>query len=62
MDSCESPRPGPLPDIAADADVEWAQYTAWLDREAPAGSAPAGPVPAGPGRGGRCSPRTGRPT
>jgi hypothetical protein len=40
-----SPRPGLLPDGAgdggqADADVEWAEYTAWADREAAAGRVP----------------------
>jgi hypothetical protein len=41
------PRPGPLPgtaiglpDAAGDEDAEWAQYTAWLDREAAAGREP----------------------
>ena len=40
MDYQDSPRPGPLPS-AADADAEWAEYTAWLDREAVAGREPA---------------------
>jgi len=40
MDNPESPRSGPLPDLAAAADAEWAQYTAWLDREAAAGREP----------------------
>jgi Domain of unknown function (DUF222) len=41
------PRPGPLPPAAAglpaaagDEDAEWAQYTAWLDREAADGREP----------------------
>jgi predicted CxxxxCH...CXXCH cytochrome family protein len=41
-----SPRPGPLPGgdgDQADADVEWAEYMAWLDREAAAGRG--GPEP-----------------
>ena len=33
-------RSGPLPGDAADADVEWAQYVAWADREAAAGRVP----------------------
>jgi Domain of unknown function (DUF222) len=47
MDSYWSSRPGPLPDadggpqdVAGDGDVEWAQYVAWLDREAAAGRNP----------------------
>ena len=47
MDNCWSSRPGPLPDavggppdVAGDGDVEWAQYTTWLDREAAAGRDP----------------------
>ena len=41
LDNLGSPGPGPLPGGAADADAEWAQYTAWLDREAAAGREPA---------------------
>jgi hypothetical protein len=67
-DAHGSPRPGRLPDSAGggdpqDADTEWAQYVAWLDREAAAGRDPepeswdaepddrdvAGPAPAGHG-------------
>jgi hypothetical protein len=49
-DSLVSPRPGPLPDAVcgngqAAADVEWAQYTAWLDREAAAGREPSPRTP-----------------
>ena len=43
MDELGSPGPGPLPDIASvagDGDVEWAEYVAWLDREAAAGREP----------------------
>ena len=35
-----TPRPGLLPGCAVDADTEWAQYVAWLDREAAAGREP----------------------
>ena len=35
-----SPRPGLPPEMAASADLEWAQYVAWLDREAAAGREP----------------------
>ena len=41
LDNPGSPGPGPLPGGVADADAEWAQYTAWLDREAAAGREPA---------------------
>jgi hypothetical protein len=40
VENHESPCPGLLPGCAADADVEWAQYSAWLDREAAAGREP----------------------
>src|ERR1700733_5920162 len=40
MDDLGSPGPGLLPDVAGDADLEWAEYVAWLDREAAAGRAP----------------------
>jgi hypothetical protein len=35
-----APRPGLLPCGAGNADLEWAQYVAWLDREAAAGRVP----------------------
>jgi hypothetical protein len=37
MDNSYSRYPGPLPDGAPDPDPEWAEYVAWLDREAAAG-------------------------
>jgi len=40
MDNHGSSRPGPLPKVAADPDTEWAEYVAWLDREAAAGREP----------------------
>src|SRR5882672_5983775 len=45
MDNHESLRPGLLPDGAGSggpphADLEWAQYVAWADREAAAGRGP----------------------
>src|ERR1700761_4816796 len=34
---CLGPPPGGLPDVDPDLDLEWAEYTAWLDRETAAG-------------------------
>jgi hypothetical protein len=39
-DNHGTPLPGLLPGCAVDADAEWAQYVAWLDREAAAGREP----------------------
>jgi hypothetical protein len=39
-DNHGTPRPGLLPGGASDADLEWAQYVAWVDREAAAGRGP----------------------
>jgi hypothetical protein len=39
-DTSGLPRSGLPPEVAADGDVEWAQYAAWLDREAVAGREP----------------------
>ncbi len=40
MDHQGSSRPGPRPGVAADPDMEWTEYVAWLDREAAAGREP----------------------
>ena len=40
MSEPEAPCPGPLPDATAAWDAEWAEYVAWLDREAAVGREP----------------------
>src|ERR1700733_7760542 len=40
MDDLGALLSGPLPDDAGDADLEWAEYVAWVDREAAAGRDP----------------------
>jgi hypothetical protein len=40
MDNLGSPRSGPPPALVGDADLEWAEYAAWVDREVAAGREP----------------------
>ncbi len=40
MSEPEAPCPGPRPDATAGWDAEWAEYVAWLDREAAVGREP----------------------